>query len=137
MKFLGNFWGILCIIFALGALLRTVASGFYNKFIRGLSKKSHRTLIDVTINLTSILEENHGVFGAGALISAIIHILIMKTNVGFSFWGLLTLLGILFVIFTGVINKFIYRDKNGELERYHKMGNLAFIFFLIMHLIFK
>jgi len=137
MSFLGSFWGIVSIILMIGALSRIVGAGFYNKFIRGLSKKKHRGLINATISTNNILEDNHGIFALGALISAVIHIIIMKRSITFSFLGFSTIGALLFVVLTGVINKFIYRDKGGELRKYHKMGIIVVIFSLILHMIFN
>ncbi|MEG1256811.1 hypothetical protein [Clostridium sp.] len=137
MSFLGGFWGIVSIILMIGALSRMVGVGFYNKFIRGLSKKKHKGLINATINTNNILEDNHGIFASGALISAVIHIIIMKRSITFSFLGFSTIGALLFVVLTGVINKFIYRDNGGELRKYHKRGIIVLIFFLILHMIFN
>lgn len=137
MKFLGDFWGIISIIFALAALSRLISFGFYNKFIRGLSKKKYKKIINLTININSSLEENHGVFGICACVSAIIHILLMNTNVEFSFWGMLTFISLLLIVITGAINKFIYRDKKGKLKGYHKTIILIYIVCLIIHIIFS
>jgi len=137
MDFLGKLWGIISVIFTLAALSRVASSGFYNKFIRGLSKKKHRGIINKTINVNSILEENHGVFGLGAFISSIIHIFIMNIKDGFSFWGIVTFVSLLIILVTGIINKFIYRDKRGQIERYHRTIILVYIVSLVMHIIFS
>lgn len=136
MDLLGKFWGIISVIFTLGALSRVVSLGFYNKFIRGLSKKKHRGIINKTININSILEENHGVFGVGAFISCIIHMLIMNYRESFSFWGIATFVCVLIMVATGIINKFIYRDKRGQIRRLHTTIILIYIVSLVMHIIF-
>ncbi|HBA02742.1 MAG TPA: hypothetical protein DCW51_01505 [Clostridium sp.] len=136
MDLLGKFWGIISVIFTLGALSRVVSLGFYNKFIRGLSKKKHKGIINKTININSILEENHGVFGAGAFISSIIHMLIMNYKESFSFWGIATFVCILIMVATGIINKFIYRDKEGQIRKFHTTIILIYIVSLVMHIIF-
>ncbi|WP_346888182.1 hypothetical protein [Clostridium sp. UBA1056] len=137
MEFLGYFWGIISIIFTLAALSRLISSGFYNKFIRGLSKKKYKGIINKTININSVLEENHSVFGACAFISSIIHILLMNTKAGFSFWGMVTFISLLLIVVTGAINKFIYRDNGGQLKKYHKTIILIYIVALIIHIIFS
>jgi len=111
MDLLGKFWGVISVIFTLGALSRVVSLGFYNKFIKGLSKKKHRGIINKTININNVLEENHGVFGVGAFISSIIHMLIMNYKESFSFWGIATFVCVLIMVATGIINKFIYIVK--------------------------
>lgn len=136
MDLLGKFWGIISVIFTLGALSRVVSLGFYNKFIRGLSKKKHRGIINKTININSILEENHGVFGVGAFISSIIHMLIMNYKESFSFWGIATFVCVLIMVATGIINKFIYRDKGGQIRKLHTTIILIYIVSLVMHIIF-
>ena len=136
MDLLGKFWGIISVIFTLGALSRVVSLGFYNKFIRGLSKKKHRGIINKTININSILEENHGVFGVGAFISSIIHMLIMNHKESFSFWGIATFVCVLIMVATGIINKFIYRDKRGKIRKFHTNIILIYIVSLVMHIIF-
>lgn len=136
MDLLGKFWGIISVIFTLGALSRVVSLGFYNKFIRGLSKKKHREIINKTININSILEENHGVFGVGAFISSIIHMLIMNYKESFSFWGIATFVCVLIMVATGIINKFIYRDKGGQIRKFHTTIILIYIVSLVMHIIF-
>ncbi|MGN9162627.1 hypothetical protein [Clostridium sulfidigenes] len=136
MDLLGKFWGIISVIFTLGALSRVVSLGFYNKFIRGLSKKKHRGIINKTININSILEENHGVFGVGAFISSIIHMLIMNYKESFSFWGIATFVCVLIMVATGIINKFIYRDKEGQIRKFHTTIILIYIVSLVMHIIF-
>lgn len=136
MDLLGKFWGIISVIFTLGALSRVVSLGFYNKFIRGLSKKKHRGIINKTININSILEENHGVFGVGAFISCIIHMLIMNYKESFSFWGIATFVCVLIMVATGIINKFIYRDKGGQIRKLHTTIILIYIVSLVMHIIF-
>ncbi len=136
MDLLGKFWGIISVIFTLGALSRVVSLGFYNKFIRGLSKKKHRGIINKTININSILEENHGVFGVGAFISSIIHMLIMNYKESFSFWGIATFVCVLIMVATGIINKSIYRDKGGQIRKFHTTIILIYIVSLVMHIIF-
>ncbi|MEG0613483.1 MAG: hypothetical protein RR486_13255 [Clostridium sp.] len=136
MKFFGDFWAFISIILMVAAALRIVATGFYNKFIRGLSKKQYRGLINTTMDVNNILQDNHVVFGVGAFISAIIHIMIMEGSFTFSFLGLLTMMTLLFIVVTGVINKFIYRDKNGEFKKIHIVMVLILIFFLILHMSF-
>jgi len=137
MDVLGKFWGIISVIFTIGALSRVVSLGFYNKFIRGLSKKKHRVIINKTININSVLEENHGVFGVGAFISSIIHILIMNYRESFSFWGIATFVCLLIMVAIGIINKFIYRDKRGKIRRYHTTIILIYIVSLVMHILFS
>lgn len=135
MNFLGGFWGIISIIFTLAALSRLISSKFYDKFIRGLSKKKHKGIINRTININSILSESHGMFGICAFVSSMIHILLMSTKVKFSFWGTVTFISLLLVLVTGIINKFIYRDKGGQLKRYHKTIILIYIVCLIIHIV--
>jgi hypothetical protein len=137
MDLLGKFWGIISVILTIGALSRVVSLGFYNKFIRGLSKKKHRVIINNTININSVLEENHGVFGVGAFISSIIHIFIMNYKESFSFWGIATFVCLLIMVAIGIINKFIYRDKRGKIRRYHTTIILIYIVSLVMHILFS
>ncbi|WP_346848830.1 MULTISPECIES: hypothetical protein [unclassified Clostridium] len=136
MDLLGKFWGVISVIFTLGALSRVVSLGFYNKFIKGLSKKKHRGIINKTININNVLEENHGVFGVGAFISSIIHMLIMNYKESFSFWGIATFVCVLIMVATGIINKFIYRDKRGQIRKFHTTIILIYIVSLVMHIIF-
>lgn len=137
MKGLGCFWGYIAIILASGASMRFVITRFYNLFIRGLSNRRHRSLIKETINIANILEEDHGIFAFGATISVMFHAIIMNSYGKITFLGIICGSSFALIILTGIFYKFIYRDRDGKLKKYHIIFTGIYIVSLILHLKFN
>lgn len=137
MRNIGIFWGIIGVILTIGSIMRFIAEEFYNIFIRGLSKRSHKKLVNSTISLVKMLEEDHGIFAFGGSVSIMLHAIIMNSCDGFSFLGVLA--GVVYgiVIFMGLICKFIYKDKDGKIKKYHMMFTIIYIVTLILHIRFS
>lgn len=131
---LGKFWGIVCIVLSCICFLKFIVHIFYHNFIRGLSKRGNRKLIDNTKKLMKILEKNHGLCGIGAFLALEVHITIMYNNIGFSFSGFLAALALLFAIFIGIVNKFMYKNRTGKFTQYHVIGALAAILLILLHI---
>lgn len=136
MLFLGRFWGIVCIFMIIGSILLFLVRCFYKTSVSGLSKGSHRKLIETTIYWINILEECHVVFGIGALIAALFHSIIMKFFVEESILGVIVLILFVFTFVMGVVEKYVYRDSKGVIKKYHFIIDLVFILFLILHVLF-
>ncbi len=136
MKGLGNFWGIIAVILTIGSVSRFVVLKFYNLFIRGLSKRSHKGLISKTVNIVKVLEDDHGIFAAGGTIAIVFHGIIMTGSIGPSILGIVVVIAFTLVILTGIVHKFIYKDKEGKIKKYHIIFTLIYIVFLILHLKF-
>lgn len=136
MRNIGIFWGILGVILTIAAIMRFVAIEFYNIFIKGLSKRSHKRLVDETINMVKMLEDDHGIFAFGSSISILLHTIIMIGCDGVSILG--SLVGIIFglVLVMGLIYKYIYKDKWGRVKRYHVIFTLIYVVVLIFHIKF-
>lgn len=137
MKALGNFWGIIAIILTMGSSLRFVALGFYDVFIRGLSNRSHKNLIRQTINIVKLLEEDHGIFAFGGSVAVVFHTTIMAGSEGISFSGVLVAIAFALVIFMGIVHRFIYKDIEGVVKKYHIIFVLIYSVLLILHLKFN
>lgn len=137
MRNIGIFWGIIGVILTIGSIMRFIAAEFYNIFIRGLSKRSHKKLVDETISLVKMLEEDHGIFAFGGSVSIMLHAIIMTSYDGFSFLGVLV--GVVYgiVVFMGLIYKFIYKDKDGKIKKYHMLLTIIYIVTLILHIRFS
>lgn len=136
MRNIGVFWGVMAVILTIGSIMRFVAVEFYNIFISGLSKKSHKRLVNKTINVVKTLEEDHGIFAFGSSISILFHAIIMISCDGVSILG--SLVGIIFllILFAGLIYRYIYSDKLGRIKKYHILFALLYIIFLILHIRF-
>lgn len=134
MIILGRFWGFVVMALIIFCFLKIITHMFYHKFIRGLSKRRNRKLIDTSTKILKSLDRNHTLCGMGALIALIIHGIIMSINVGFSFSGFLAGLSIMFVIVVGLINKLMYKEKKGELIKFHVIGSLAVILMILLHI---
>lgn len=137
MKALGIFWGIIAIVLTMGSSLRFVALGFYDVFIRGLSNRSHKNLIRQTINIVKLLEEDHGIFAFGGSVAVVFHTIIMAGSQGGSFSGVLVAIAFALVIFMGIVHRFIYKDKEGVVKKYHIIFVLIYSVLLILHLKFN
>lgn len=137
MRNIGIFWGIIGVILTIGSIMRFIAEEFYNIFIRGLSKRSHKKLVNSTISLVKMLEEDHGIFAFGGSVSIMLHAIIMNSCDGFSFLGVVA--GIIYgiVISMGLICKFIYKDKDGKIKKYHMLFTIIYIVILILHIRFS
>lgn len=136
MFYLGCFWGIICIFMLIGSSALFLLRCFNNIFLGGLSKKNCRKLIDTTLQWINTLEETHTIFGIGALISSLIHGVIMKFFVEESILGVISLILFIFIFVMGVIDKFIYRDARGIIKRYHMWINILFIIIVFFHMMF-
>lgn len=134
MIILGRFWGFVVIALIMFCFLKIITHMFYHKFIRGLSKRRNRKLIDISTKILKSLDRNHTLCGMGAFIALIIHGIIMSINVGFSFSGFLAGLSILFVIGVGLINKLMYKEKKRELIKFHVIGSLVVILIILLHI---
>lgn len=137
MRNIGIFWGIIGVILTLGAIMRFIVTEFYNVFVRGLSKRSHKRLVKETVGLVKIMEEDHEIFAFGSLISIIFHTIIMSGCNESSFLGLMALIAFIGSISMGFIYKFIYKDKGGRIKKYHVLFTLIYTVFLILHIIFN
>ena len=137
MRNIGIFWGIIAVILTIGSIMNFIVSEFYNIFIRGLSKRNHKRLVDVTISLAKMLEEDHGIFAFGSCVSVMLHTIIMTGCDETSFLGILVAIVFAIVCFMGIIHKFIYKDKSGSLRRYHRIFALIYIVVLILHIRFS
>ena len=137
MRNIGIFWGIIGVILTIGSIMRFVVVEFYNIFIKGLSKRSHRRLVDETINLVKMLEEDHGIFAFGGSVSIMLHTIIMTSYDGFSFTGIMVIITFGAVLFMGLVYKYIYKDKGGKIKRYHVVFTILYILFLILHIRFN
>jgi hypothetical protein len=131
---LGRFWGFVIIALVMFCFLKIITHMFYHKFIRGLSKRRNRKLIDISTKILKSLDRNHTLCGIGALTALIIHGIIMSINVGFSFSGFLAGVSILFVIVIGLMNKLMYRDKRKELIKFHVIGSLVVVLMILLHI---
>lgn len=130
---LGKFWGIVCFILSIACFIRFIVNRFYHSFIRGLSKRRNRKLIDVSTKVMKGINKNHTLLGAGALISLVIHINIMYKIIGFKFSGFLAALALLFTIAVGIINRFMYKDKSGKFTQYHVIASIVVLILIILH----
>ena len=137
MRNIGIFWGIIGVILTIGSIMRFVVVEFYNIFIKGLSKRSHRRLVDETINLVKILEDDHGIFAFGGSVSIMLHTIIMTSCDGFSFTGIMVIMNFGAALFLGLVYKFIYKDKEEKIKRYHVFFTILYILFLILHIRFN
>lgn len=107
---------------------------FYYKFIRGLSKRRNRKLIEVCTKAMKSLDKNHVLSAMGALIAACIHGVIMSSNVGFSFSGFLVALSLGFITIVGIMKKFMDKRKKSNLIKYHVIGAIVAIILIIIHM---
>lgn len=137
MLYLGKFWAIVSVILIFLAIMKYINDVFYQKFVVGLSKNKFKEFIDVSLEFKRAIEDNHNIFAIGAIISGIIHWLIMKYAVSKSILGSLSLFLLIVTFILGVIQKYIYRDKNGKIIKLHKKAVIILIFILIFHMIFK
>lgn len=137
MRNIGIFWGIIAVILTMGSIMNFIVAEFYNIFIRGLSKRNHKWLVDVTVSLAKMLEEDHGIFAFGSCVSVLLHIIIMTGCEGISFWGIVVAIMFAMVWFMGITHKFIYKDKSGSVKRYHRIFALIYIVVLILHIKFS
>ena len=137
MLYLGKFWAIVSVILIFLAIMKYINDVFYQKFVVGLSKNKFKEFIDVSLEFKRAIEDNHNIFAIGAIISAIIHWLIMKYAVSKSILGFMSLFLLIVTFILGVIQKYIYRDKNGKIIKLHKKAVIILIFILIFHIIFK
>ncbi len=131
---LGKFWGIVCFILSIACFIRFIVNRFYYSFIRGLSKRRNRKLIDISTKVMKSINKNHTLLGIGALISLIIHINIMYRIIGFKFSGFLAALALLFAIVVGIINRFMYKDKSGKFTQYHVIASIIVLILIILHI---
>lgn len=134
MRNIGIIWGIIGVILTIGSILRFIVFEFYNIFIRGLSKRTHKGLVNNTIALVKIMDEDHGIFAFGSSVAIMLHTIIMFGIEEYSFTGILVLVAFGGAIFLGLVFKYIYRDRGGKIKFYHRMITYIYIAFLMIHL---
>lgn len=131
--FLVRLWAYICLLFIFGDTMLILTDLFYRVVIRGKSKRVWRNLIENTIKFQEILEDNHVVFGVGSIIAIVFHICILRYLEKISVVGILSAMVLCGVAISGIIYKYIYRNK--IIEIYHKRFMIILWVLLIIHII--
>lgn len=133
---LGKLWGIVTVVCLIICVLKIIIKWFYKRFILKLSRAYNKKLIETTFTWMKIIEEVHVILAGIAFLSAIIHMIIMNTTVRFSYLGVVSILVLICVILFGVIDKYIYKDKNGDIKICHIIMSGVLFICLFLHWIF-
>jgi len=132
---LGKFWGIVSVFCLAICFLKIVIKWFNRRFVIGLSRKNSKRLIEVTFAISKIIEELHGVIAIVAFLSSVIHMIIMNATIKFSYLGTVCILIFICIILLGIIDKYIYKDKSGDIKMCHIIMSGILFIFLFLHCI--